>query len=297
MTMTRRLLAVIACLGAAACGGGGGGNAANPAASRTFTYGGTATPAPPGAAEAASAALLDAASFDAGAGPDATGVTGALFAAADAALGGSATTFVAPADPLPALRRARARALALAGPIGEGLGPDPAFPRGCYVVSGSTVTFSRCTMTEVTEEGSVRVTLDGTVSGAPGSVAWDLTIGALVSMSSAEGAFTANLGYDDAGTFAVTATTAKAHQEAALAITVEGDGQTARVRVAQAADLDTTIAPADVCSTRITGGTFEAKRVWSEVPAEARDEPEFRDRGVKLTWTGCGTANALFSAQ
>jgi hypothetical protein len=33
------------------------------------------------------------------------------------------------------------------------------------------------------------------------------------------------------------------------------------------------------------------------VPSQVRNEPEFTDRGVKLTWTGCGVATALFSAQ
>jgi hypothetical protein len=91
-------------------------------------------------------------------------------------------------------------------------------------------------------------------------------------------------------------TTAKAHQEIALAMTLRAQGQSARIGVAQSADLDATIASPQSCATRVVDGTFEAKRVWTELPAQARDEPELEDRGVKLTWTGCGQATAQFAA-
>jgi hypothetical protein len=295
--MTRRWLAVIACLGAAACGGGDGGKGTNPAVAKTFTYGGTPGAAPAGAAGAASEALATAAAFSPGGAGDPRAVNDTLMAAADAALDGSVSLAAAPVDPLRAVRRVRARAVALVGPVGGELDADATFPRSCYVVTPGSVTFSGCTVTESTPEGTGRVTLSGTVSGAPGSVAWDLTIGVAMSGTSDGVAFTAEARYDDAGTFAVTETAAKAHQEVGLGMHVQGNGQSVRIGVAQAADLDATIAPAEACSTRITGGTFEAKRVWTELPAEARQEPEFRDRGVKLTWTGCGTATALFSAQ
>jgi hypothetical protein len=295
--MTRRLALLIACLGAAACGGGDKKDAANPAASRTFTYSGAAVAPPAGATGAASEALVSADLFDASAGADAaTGVNGALFEAADAALGGSAGFGFVKTDPLPALRAVRSRALALAGPLGGEVG-DASFPPGCHVVAGGTVTFDDCTLTQTTTDGTIRVTLDGTVSGAPGTVSWDLVMGVAVNVSTTDGAFVVNATYHDAGSFAVTAATALAEQRATLEISAQGNGQSARLRVAQAADLDVDIVPPAECSTRIVDGTFEARRVWTEVPSQARGEPEFTDRGVKLDWTGCGVATAQFSAQ
>jgi hypothetical protein len=54
---------------------------------------------------------------------------------------------------------------------------------------------------------------------------------------------------------------------------------------------------ASTCASSVTGGNFEAKRVWTQVPSEAQGSGDFTNKGVKLTWTGCGTATAQFASK
>ena len=280
-------MAILAAGLLAACGGGGG-NKGNPAAAKTFDYG---APQSRTAPSSTTFALSSATSFPTTPTADAAmGVGESLFSAADELLGGTAI-FAAPVSrALPLVRAARSAAL------GIGEVPGSSLPAGCYTIAGGVVTFRGCRMTQTDFDGTtVTVTLDGTVTGVIGSVTWGLDVH--VVMASPDFALDAH--YGDDGTFTVTESTAKAHQEVTLSATGRGGGQSATLALAQAADLDVTTVPPSSCASRVTGGTFEAKRVWTAVPNELRNDPqaaaEFKDRGVKLTWTGCGTATAQFS--
>jgi hypothetical protein len=282
----KRFSILVACL-MAACGGGG--NKANPAAATTFNYAAGTTGAPPaGTLDSTASALASVSAFQSSASVDsAMNVGGALFSAADAALGGSFSVAAAPMERvLPLFRQVRSQALAI-GDV-----PGSSLPSGCGVVASGTVTFdpAKCTVTQTSTTGeTVTATLSGHVTGAPGSVVWDLAITANI----ADPQMTLAVQYSDLGNLAVTDATAKAHQEASIHATARANNQTLSLGLAQAADLDVTHRAS--CATGIDGGTFEAKRVWTELPSQVQGDPQYRNKGVKLTWTGCGTATAQFA--
>jgi hypothetical protein len=295
----RKQIALLAVIVAGAACGGGGGKGENPAVARTFNYN-TPGQVSSSATAAVSQSLASAASFDTAAGPDvAMNVNGSLFEAANEALGGGSFFGIAEVDEAPALRSLRTRALGLVTPIGDASGTLQ--PPGCITLdpAAKKITYRGCTITESSVDMTTTVTIDGTITGATGSVTWDLRLG----IHGAATGITLDAAYTESGTFAVTATTAKAHQQLAFSVTARGNGQSATLAMAQAVDLDVTHAPVSACATRITGGTFEAKRVWTAVPSELRndpvDGPNYRDRGVKITWAPntCGQATVLFSAQ
>jgi hypothetical protein len=281
--------AILAALVAAACGGGGG-SKTNPATAASFNYA-AGTPVAPTAVNASvqstASALSSLTSFQtAPSAASAADVNGALLGAADTALGGSAGLAAAPLTAaMPLLHEVRTQALTL-GDV-----PGSSLPAGCGVLANGTVTFDPAvckvsqTSTVGTSTTTVTATLSGHVTGAPGSATWDLVINATIT----EPQLSVNATFTDLGNFAVTDTTAKAHGEASIQATANANGQSATIGVAQAADLDVTIAPPATCSTRITGGTFEAKRVWTALPSQLQGQPGYTNQGVKVTWNGCST--------
>jgi hypothetical protein len=280
--MTRRILALAACL-AAACGGGGGDHV-NPATAKNFTYGAGATaPAPAGTADALSSAL----EFQgAPSSSTAQGAPGSLLEAADAAIGSDGLFFFSGKVSALAPAVEKARAAALSTPLGG----DATFPSGCTTVAGGTATFKDCTYRLTTPDGETTVTVNGTATAVPGQVRWDLT----VSVGMVSAGFTIGGTFVDEGDFAITPTTVIATEAAELHVTASGGGQSASVGLAQAARLDVGYADAATCSTRITSGTFEAKRVWMERPRDATGL-DFTDRAAKFTWGGCGTGTLQYS--
>lgn len=282
-------IAILAALFAAACGGGGG-SKANPATTATFNYSTTGSPAL-GATTASAASALSALTTFSSTTPDVTGamnVTGSLFDAADAALGGSAT-FVAPATRvLPLFRQVRGQAL-----FGEPMGGLPA---GCGILAGNTVTFdpTACTVIDNSTPGeTVRGSLSGHVTRVSlGAAEWALVL--TVTIQSSQGSMA--VGFDDSGSFNVTGTAAKAHEEAGIHVSLSAPGQSASVGLAQAADLDATL-DGNCATSIVKPSTFEAKRVWTSVPQDLRNQSpaDFQNKGVKLVWTGCGTADAYLS--
>jgi hypothetical protein len=286
-------IAILAALFAAACGGGGGGGTkTNAAASKTFTYGAAQTGyvPPAGATSALSGALT---ASTASTGTDAVSAPTGLMAAANAALstGGSNLPVSATARVQSLLGGARTTALTGSADL-----PSGVFSPACATVVPGSATFTGCTYKDVYGGTTTIFTLNGSVTAVPGSMDWNLTV--TISESTAATATAPATGFDasyaSAGHFTATATTAMAHDDSEIHVSLTNGTQSFAAAVAQTADLDVTYTPVASCSTRITGGTFEAKRVWLTRPtgATATDLP---DAGVKYTWTGCGTANVQFS--
>jgi hypothetical protein len=280
--MTKRILAVAACL-AAACGGGGGDHA-NPATTRSFTYAaGAPAPAPAGTA----AALATVLAFQSA--PSSTGAQlapGALLDAADAAIGDPGLAFKGQAkQAAPILEKVRAAALS--APIG----PDPAFAN-CTIEASTGVRFADCRYEETTPDGvTARVTLNGSVNAAPGRVDWVL---AMVVDMAQPGVMALRVTLDDEGDFAITPTTVDAAEAAELHVSATNGLETVALGLAQAATLDVGYEP--TCATRITSGTFEGKRVWMERPRQATGL-DLTDRAAKFTWAGCGSGTLQYSIQ
>lgn len=288
--MTKRSLTLALCSAFLAACGGGDGDRVNAATARTFSYG-PATPA--SAPLAASDAVDGAVAFQFVADEStAVGAQGSLLQVAFEALGddlGFAGFAATSAGPGALVREARSRTLAtaLAGTAATQFdGACTVTQRGANGVA--TVVFGDCVFTETTVDGTVTVRVDGTVTGGPGNVTWNMTYTADLG-----GADTAvHFGYHDVGRIDVDAVSLKAHQEADFGATVSSGGQRAELGFAQSVDLDVILDGS--CATHITGGTLEAKRVWTKRPAGA-EASELADRGVLFTWIGCGVAEARFS--
>ncbi|OFX21977.1 MAG: hypothetical protein A2V77_13025 [Anaeromyxobacter sp. RBG_16_69_14] len=277
--MTKRMaIPAILCLAAAGCGGNSDGG--NAAASKSFDYGpAQATEAPEGAADAVSSALT----FKSGVSSDtAVSAQSSLYSAAAEALGGdSIPTAAMPPQLSPLVRSARSRALATAA-------GSSTLPSDCYTATTSSVTFSGCKFTDTSDGSTVSVTLDGSVSMSSDTLTWSYTM--TMDFSDASNSVAAT--YKDSGNFTVTATTAKAHDEAEFTAKVTTGGKTSTFGIAQAADLDVT--HGTDCASTITGGSFEAKRVWTQKPSNVSDDL-VKDKAVKINWTGCGSATMQLS--
>ncbi|HET7754088.1 MAG TPA: hypothetical protein VFK85_09265 [Anaeromyxobacteraceae bacterium] len=285
--MTRRIALALSCCALAACGGGG--DHTNAATARSFSYGPEQSVAAPLSAGDAISSMK---SFEsAGDGQTAVAAQGSLMQVAfealgdDLGVGGFAATS---ANPTALVREARSRT------IGAALTGDASqFTAECTTAAKdaagtATVVFKNCQYTETTTEGTLTVNVAGTVVGKPGSVVWDVTYNLSLTGPDAR----IELGYHDKGNLALTAATVKAHQEADIGGAFASGLQHLELGLAQSVDLDVTIDGS--CATHITGGTLEAKRVWTKRPAGAAAEATV-DRGALFTWTGCGLATVRFS--
>lgn len=288
--MSNRIMIALCCCVLAACGGGKDEHV-NAATAKTFSYG----PEQPWTApSSAGDAISSIASFQASADEvSAVAVQGALMQVAfeafedDLGLGGFAATT---ADPAALVRDARARTLKTAFGLATAA---TQFNGECTVVANgadgaTTVTFGNCQVTDSSVDGSMTLTVNGKVVGRPGAVNWDVRY--TVAFSSTDGRI--DFAYHDVGDVAVTPATVVAHQEADIAASVSSDGQSASLGLAQSVDLD--VAIDSTCATNITGGTLEAKRVWTKRPSGA-SSTDLPDGGVRFAWNGCGTAAVQFS--
>lgn len=268
-----------------ACGSGGGGG--NAAAGRTFTYGAPVT------ASLQETQLLDGQVATATAmqgQPDAMGGTAIadFQSISGTLLGGTLGT-----ARLAALRQAapsasdealRLAASASAAPVVSGF-DDP----GCVSQTLTSVTLSHCTMTLVDVDSTVATTIDGYVKvPAADTLAYDLT--ARVTLTSADFSMTATS--HQAGTLEVTATAMKAAMRTELDATMRAGVQSVAFGVDEALDVDVTYEQGPPPC--ITGGTLEARRVWTRRPSGV-DPAQVRDAAARVTWTGCGTGTVEFS--
>lgn len=289
--MTKRFVTIALCSAALVACGGGDGDRANAATARTFSYSAPVDTFPPTAAADAIESIV---TFEsAGDASSAVAAQGSLMAIGYEVLGDEPAFggFAATEMPAALVRDVRARTLRAAL-----TGPGTEFAE-CTAVrndanGSTTVEFENCQYSETTTDGTMTVKVAGTVVGSPGAVAWNVTYA--LSMTAPDWAMT--LGYHDVGDIDVTATTLKAHQEADVGLVVSGGGQHAELGFAQAVDLDVTIGTCATGTTSITGGTLEAKRVWTKVPRDYPPEVTV-DAGVLYTWTGCGTAEMRSSTR
>jgi hypothetical protein len=72
--------------------------------------------------------------------------------------------------------------------------------------------------------------------------------------------------------------------------TANAGGRTAQAGMDESLSLDLSLD--GTCSTYITDGALEAKRVWTARPS---DDDLWRDVAAKITWTGCGQATIQWS--
>jgi hypothetical protein len=291
--MNHRLLACACGLALAACGGSDKA-AGNAAAAAAFTYGSpsAATPTQAGALEiSVTSASAFAAAPSASQGllvSDPAAVTEALLGASGFGVGGAS-----PAPSLRALRAPDSRSRALVGSDFD----NPA----CASPTATGVTLTACTITVDMTSGSDTIHMVVTASGwvsyaaATGALGWDLGIGETMTMSGTT-PMTVSGSVHLAGSLAVTATTIRGHMESELLVTASAGGQTERAGVDECVVVDVTYADAVTCSTRVTGGTVEAKRVWTVRPQGATSI-DFPDAAAEVTWTACGEATIQYGTR
>jgi len=291
--MHRPLIAAACALALAACGGSDK-KTGNAAASAHFSYGATAPASGTQTAAlvnpvAGSTAFAAAPSADAGlALSDVSLLTEALLGASGYSLGA--------AGPAPSLR-----ALSATGGSHRALAAGGFDNPACVQTSATGVTLTGCSATVEDVSGGttfrVVVTATGSVGYAVASqtLSWDLRVGETVAISGASSG-SASGSFHLAGSLTVTATTMVGHMATELSMTASGNGQSMTVGVDESVDVDVTYAAAASCATRVTGGTLEARRVWTARPqgATAADLP---DAAAKVTWTGCGAATIQLGAR
>lgn len=284
----------ITCLALGACGGASDKPHANEAALASFAYG-SSTPATAGQAAAAQAPVASSTAFRAAPSPaaglvlsDVGGITAALLPAA-------ALPLVATQAPGALLQAIPPRSRALV--VGAGF-DNPS----CATATPTSITFASCTKTvdETDVDGTVShtvATVNGSMSytAATNTAAWDLTLGATVTAtgpSAGNGSFSIHM----AGSIAVGTTAIVGHMGTELALSATISGRSVTVGVDESVDLDLTYADAATCATRVTGGTLEAKRVWTARPTGV-STAQLPDAAAKVTWTGCGQATVQYGTR
>jgi len=260
-----RIPAAASLLLLAACGSDG-----NAALSKQFNYGSPQSPtsSEQTAISSAESSVSDTAAFNSSA--DATkGATIVTLAddLASAALGASGFGIDPPS------RAVTSRALRSAS-----------LDSACATVVPNKVTFTNCT--DVSSGFSF--TLSGTISSTADSVTWDVTGG----FTGTDQGVTFNLSIHESGKLTVTATTVKGQALSSFGGTISGGGGSVSFGLDTAALVDLTYQTTP--SSCVVSGTLELKRVWSQRPQGA-GPADLPDVGVKITWSGCGTASVAHS--
>jgi hypothetical protein len=291
--MTKRMaMALASCLALASCGGNDG--PSNAAVGKTFTY---------GSSSAYSTSSLDAQL-------QGTLGVGSASAASSSSLVGSSDTVAASllgssgvGASVPAQQQALAtstRAAVRQLTVGSGEFNYQFENPSCVTVSATSVTMKACTVTSTftsgTDSSTSKIQVDGSVTydQSKGELAWDLTATDAMTFSSSGQSGSVNAALHDSGTLTVTASTIKGQLLAELSASASAAGQSASAAVSEAVVIDVTYEDVATCSTRIDGGTLEAKRVWTQLPSGATG-PQYSNAGVKVTWTGCGTGTIAYS--
>lgn len=262
----------------AACGGGDHGNAA---AGKQFTYGAPAT-ASTDEANAVNASITRAHGLKSS--PDENAAqTFADFSAVTSTLLGApevnSSIAVSPSADRTALFVARRAGVAAT----TGSFQNP----GCVTKTPTSLTLSGCKVVVTDTDGTtITVTADGSLLAAVDTLSWDLTV--RVGLSGSPQGLSGNASVHDSGKVTVTATTATGAMRRETGATASYSGQSASVGLDESLDFDVTYDSAIPC---VTGGTLEAKRVWTQRPQNV----PVKDRGAKVTWSGCGIATIQLS--
>ncbi len=288
----RKLVLMAACSGVlAACGGSSGGGFKDPD-SVSFTYG-AATEATPGsdaanAAEDASYGLADAAAIQVLGADDSNLADDVL--SMPTSVGSELFGSVLPglrAMERSGLRVSRRAAALLAGDlVADSPGWDD---EGCWTVTATSIQFDHCTMTESGGTGTGSLGVNGTMHRAAGHVYWDLTVAMTMTSTTDDGPVT--LEYSDHATGDVTfgAGTIAGFERSDFSFSGRSPTESIDMKLTYNVDLDLQyLADPSFC---LTGGTLEAKLVWTERPSNPEIDPaDLVDQGVKLTWQENGGA-------
>jgi hypothetical protein len=178
-------------------------------------------------------------------------------------------------------------------------GASPFDVPSCAVVTSSKVTFTGCKVTVsessggTSTNGSVTVNGDVSLSADHRTLGWDLTYGVALTMSGTS-ALSMSGTQHSTGNIVTTATTAVGDIASEVSLTVSAAGQTVSAAVDESLTFD--ITRSDGCATGVTGGTLEAKRVWTSRPAGA-SSADLPDEAAKIQWTGCGAGTIQFGTR
>ena len=295
----KRILASAACAVLAACGGSGNGNGStsNAALGTTFNYGSpqTASSAETTAVQAQLSTLIGVqgspTASDAFNVADFSGLSGAL-------LGGEASSFPIAVGAPESLARAL---VARAGARWDVLPRDTfTFENpGCASQPNSdSVSLQACVLDLSSTGVSGTATITGTLTADPsaGTASWSFS----VAMNFSEQGMTASGTYSFSGQVAVTASTVKATLLADLNATATGteNGQSVTATIGAAESLVVDLAYESSPTSCVTGGTVEAKFVWTTLPSGATST-QFPNQAAKVTFTstggGCGVATIVTS--
>ncbi len=297
--MRKILFAAVLGLALSACGGGGGGGGGisyRDPDQASFNYGSDQTP---------SLTEQDAASA---AGVNAVASTGlaeqaGTSSAPDASYAQAKDPMAGAGDVLPGgLPFGTARAAALADATvaqraaaflqGDLAAATMEWTPGCWTASSTEIRFTGCVLQldpALTDGLAGTITLDGAFALSAGLVSWDVTATAHMTGTGDGGqSFTMDASERLRGNLAYTATTLSGRSRADVSMSASSGAQYAALAVTLNTDYALTYAAADVCTTRVTGGTLTLKRLWAQVPDGANGDPMFTDASARFTWTGCG---------
>lgn len=288
----RKLFMVMACSGAlAACSGNGGGGFKDPD-SVSFTYGAGSEVTPGSPADYAAgdaASSLEGAAAIQGLGADDGNlaeqvvglpgeVAGELFDSGMPALRAMERTGLRAS--------ARAAALLAGDTVAAAAGWDD---EGCWTATATTIQFDHCTITETDGTSTLSTSVDGSMHREVGRVNWDLTVA--MSMTGTTDQGPASLRYTDHATGDVSfgAGTIVGFERSDLSFSARSPTQSIGMKVTYNVDLDLQyLADPSFC---LTGGTLEAKLIWTEKPSyPGLDPADLTDQAVKLTWQENGGA-------
>jgi hypothetical protein len=182
---------------------------------------------------------------------------------------------------------------ALLGPSAIGVGPvrlggagKPAYrvligtDTSCFTATATQITYNHCTLTS----GGVTETINGSfsVSSDGRSMQWDLT----VTLAGTSSGASVNAAVHESGDLTVTSTTIKGNSKIEAAGSATSGGTTVDVALSEAVIIDVSYTVNPAC---ITGGSIEARRVWSRRPQNL-SASQLPDAAAKVTWTGCNQA-------
>jgi hypothetical protein len=132
----------------------------------------------------------------------------------------------------------------------------------------------------------VTVTGEVSLSADRQALTWDLTYGIGITTSGTS-SLTMTGALHSAGRVVATPTTAVGAIATEVALTVSAGGQTLSAAFDESLAFDVTRSSS--CSSGVTGGTLEARRVWVARPTGV-PASQLPDEAARLEWTGCGTA-------
>ena len=169
----------------------------------------------------------------------------------------------------------------------------------CAVVTTGKVTFNACRVTVsqssggTSTNGSVTVTGEVSLSADRQTLTWDLTYGIEITMSGSS-ALVMSGALHTAGRVVATPTTAVGSITSEFAMTVSASGPTVSAAADESLTFDVTRSA--TCASGVTGGTLEARRVWTSRPAGVPVE-QLPDEAARVEWSGCGAATVRLGSR